>query len=545
MSTFTTRTLLLATAGLLVPGLARAQEQVPSTDSREAATPAPARQPAGGATVGDAQATPGDARPDQGALGDVVVTALRRESRAQRTALAITAVGGSDLRAREITSVENLAPSLPNVNFGKNVGFARIAIRGVGLDTTVAGQEGRVAYHLDGVYISRPSAAISSFFDVNRVEVVRGPQGTLYGRNATAGTVNVITNDPEDRFGGYGRVTVGNYGTYNFEGAITGPVSDTVSVRFAFQTNHHDGWGKGLVTGEDIDNEKDGGFRAKLKWKPSAAFDVVVSGDYFYESDQAFVYHYLGQGNPAVAPFGPRLGGRVAPNPRDSYGEVPQINFRRFYGVGAVANLNLGFATLTSVTGYRDVNTDYDSDADGTDVNITNFRIVEQAQQFSEELRLAGNIGTLKYLLGGYYFNEGIYGNVAFSPLRQLSNNPVLAQGVDYRGTLKTRAYAGFGQLDWEVVHGLTLSAGARYSYETKIIDHRGVVDTVTPYNPALPLNYRLFQADQVSFGSFTPRLGVEFRVQRDILLYATYAKGFKSGASASTRSIRRCSPRS
>ncbi len=507
----TAGTLILASLGLAVPMAAQAQV---------AATPTAPEPPAA-----EAEATPTD-----GALTDIVVTAQKRSSRVQDTALAVTAVAGTELRAREINSIESLAPSLPNVNFGKNVGFARIAIRGVGLDTTVAGQEGRVAYHADGIYISRPSAAIATFFDVNRVEVVRGPQGTLYGRNATAGAVNVITNDPEEKFGGYGKLTVGNYGLFQGSGAVTGGLGSGLSARIAGEATRRNGYGKGLVTGEELDNERSVAVRGKLRYAPGGAFDVVLSADYFRENDNAFVYHYIGAGRPAFVPFGQRLGGRIAANPRDSFGEVPQVNFRKFYGFSAIANLDLGFGTLTSLTGYRHSFTDYDSDADGTDVNVTNFRLTERARQFSQELRLAGTGGGFKWLIGGYYFHEDIFGDVRFSPLRQLSNNPTFAQGVDYNGDLTTKAYAAFGQVDYEIIDHLTVSVGARYSHEKKAIDHRGVVDTVTPYNPAVPFVYRLFQTDDVSFNSFTPRLGIEYRVNRDILLYATYAKGFKSG---------------
>ena len=228
----TYRAVLAGSAILAVPAAAAAQEATSTGDQRTAQNPTPLANP-----------TPADAPAADSALGDIVVTAQKRASSVQDTPLAITAVGGADLRAREINSLENLAPQLPNVNFGKNVGFARIAIRGVGLDTTVVGQEGRVAYHTDGIYISRPTAAIATFFDVNRVEVVRGPQGTLYGRNATAGAINVITNDPEQKFGGYAKLTVGNYGMVGYDGAVTGALTDTISARFAVQTVDRGGYG--------------------------------------------------------------------------------------------------------------------------------------------------------------------------------------------------------------------------------------------------------------------------------------------------------------
>ena len=155
--------------------------------------------------VAQEQTDPVAAVEDEG-IADIVVTAQKRSESAQRIPLAVTAVGGEELAVRQITDFEKMAPSLPNVNFGKNVGFARIAIRGLGFDSTTAGQEGRVAYHTDGVYVSRPSAQLGGFFDISRVEVIRGPQGTLYGRNATAGAVNVITHDPSQQTGGHAKL---------------------------------------------------------------------------------------------------------------------------------------------------------------------------------------------------------------------------------------------------------------------------------------------------------------------------------------------------
>ena len=511
------RALALASVCAVLPAGAFAQEAAQSSPAKAEAAPT--------ATTPQQAEVPRE----DGALDDIVVTAQKRESSVQRTALAITAVSGEDLRSREVNSVESLAPSLPNVNFGKNVGFARVAIRGVGLDTTVIGQEGRVAYHTDGVYISRPSAAIASFFDVNRVEVVRGPQGTLYGRNATAGAINVITNDPEAGFHGYGKVTLGNYGLVTTDGAVTGG-SDELSARLAFETVNRGGYGRNLNLNEDIDNEKTYALRGKIKFKPNAHFDIVVSADYSHENDQAFVYHYIGAGSPGVLPLGQVLGGTVPANPRDTNSDVPQYNRRNFYGFGAVANLDLGFATLTSVTGYRHSDTDYRSDADGTSAVTATFHIEERAHQFSQELRLAGTVGHLRYLIGGYYFSEDIYGNNAFTPLRRPAPPYGFAQGVDFRGDSTTRASAAFGQLDWEIVPNLTLSAGARYNHERKGIDHRGMQDLVTPYDPTVPFVYTQFQVAKETENSFTPRFGIEFRASHDVLLYATYAKGFKSG---------------
>jgi iron complex outermembrane receptor protein len=415
------------------------------------------------------------------------------------------------------------------VNFGKNVGFARIAIRGLGLDATVGGAEGRVAYHTDGIYISRPSAQLATFFDISRVEVVRGPQGTLYGRNATAGAINVITNDPETTFGGYGKFTIGNYGLFQEEGAITGEIANGVSARIAFMKTDRGGYGKDLTTGSDIDNEHSLGVRAKLKLEPASGVKIVLSGDYSYENDAAFVYHYIGQGNPGTAPRVIALGGTVPANPRDTFANVPQSDERRSWGFGATTTIDIGDTTLTSVTGYRSSMADVIGDHDGTQADVSTIRTYENAKQFSEELRLDGKIGRLKWLVGGFYFNEKIYAESDFSPVLAF-NLAFPSRGLHFNGDLGTDAAALFGQLDFEIVPGLTISAGLRYSHEKKSINQRGAVELTTPATPGYTPNYTSFQVADASFNSTTPRFNINWQATSNLLFYLTYAQGFKSG---------------
>ncbi|MCP3732614.1 TonB-dependent receptor [Sphingomonas sp. MG17] len=460
---------------------------------------------------------------------DIVVTAQKRSESVQKIPLAITAVGGEDLANRQVTSFESLAPSLPSVNFGKNVGFARIAIRGLGLDASVGGHEGRVAYHADGIYVGRPSSQLSTFFDISRVEVVRGPQGTLYGRNATAGAINVITNDPQDTFGGYAKLTVGNYGFFQEEGAVTGQVADGVAARFALTKTDRGGYGQNLVSGDDIDDEHSLAVRAKLKIEPSAGVTLLLSADYSYQDDAAFVYHFIGQGNPASQPRAVTLGGTVPADPRDTFADIPQTNERRNWGFGATLTVDIGQATLTSVTGYRDSLADVRGDHDGTRINVSTIQTLEQARQFSEELRLDGETGRLKWLIGGFYFNEKIYAQSKFGPVLAF-NNAFLSRGLIFNGDLKTDAYAAFGQLDFEILDGLTLSAGLRYSHEKKFIDQRGAVELGMAATPGYTPGYTNFQKADVSFSSTTPRFNIQWSPTANLMFYATYAKGFKSG---------------
>lgn len=467
---------------------------------------------------------------DASDVGEIIVTAQKRSESVQKIPLAITAVGGEDLARRQVTSFESLAPSLPSVNFGKNVGFARIAIRGLGLDATVGGHEGRVAYHTDGIYISRPSSQLATFFDISRIEVVRGPQGTLYGRNATAGAINVITNDPEDAFGGYLKGTIGNYGLFQEEGAITGPVTEGVAARVAFTKTDRSGFGHNLNTGAEIDNEHSFGVRTKLKVEPVDSVKLVLSADYSYQNDAAFVYHFIGQGNPSSPPRVVGLGGTSPANPRDSLANIPQHDKRRNWGLGATLTADLGSGiNLTSVTGYRSSLADVTGDHDGTQADISMIRTLERAKQFSEELRFDGEIGRLKWLVGAFYFHEKIYAESNFSPVLTFSG-AFMSRGLHFNGDLKTNASAIFGQLDYEIVDGLTVSAGLRYSHEKKFIDQRGAVELFTPATSGYTPNYTNFQDDSASFNSTTPRFNIQWKPTEDLMFYLTYAKGFKSG---------------
>lgn len=464
-------------------------------------------------------------------MEEIVVTAQRRETSIQDTPLAMNAFGGEEMAARQITDLESLSAALPNINFGRNVGFARIAIRGVGLDTTTTGQEGRVAYHLDGVYISRPSATGGTFFDIERVEVVRGPQGTLYGRNATAGAINVITNDPRDVLGGFIRTTLGNYNLVTSEGAIGGPVVGPVSARLAGQIVKRSGFSRNLFLNEDNDDEDSWSLRGKIRIAPSKDFDLVLSGDYHSEDDHNFTYHYLGPGKAGVVPLGQRLGGSTAQNPRNTYADFQTMNRRTFRGLAAVANWRLPFASLTSVSGYRDSRVRWASDQDNTEVTVTVFNMVERAKQYSQELRLAGDFGRGNWLVGGYYFRENIFGFNDFTPMtRAVVGGPnSLARGLYYGGEIKTESYAVFGQVDFEITEALTLQLGARYSDETKDVhEFTTRLDLVT--DPAAAPVVRATQIGSVSADSISPRVGLQYELSSDAMIYASYSKGFKSG---------------
>jgi iron complex outermembrane receptor protein len=476
------------------------------------------------------------AAPKEGALEEIVVTAEKRETNAQTTAVAITAISGEQLRARQITDVQALAQAVPNMQFGDISGQARIAIRGIGFDSLSFGSEARVAYHLDGVYISRPAAVLGTFFDVERIEVVRGPQGTLYGRNATGGAVNVITTDPSDTMTGYVNMDAGNFAGVKTEAALGGPISKDLSARIAVETVNHSGYGTNFANGDGVDNQNTKAARAKLKYEPTEIFDVLLTGDYMHESDAAYATHYVGQFNPAVPLAGVRLGGSVPPaDPRDLDTDVQPTNVRTFSGGSVDAHLKLGSVDVRSITGYRHSELQTAFDFDFTTVPLSDYENYERSNQTSEELRFTGEFAKGHWLVGGYYFDESLFA-ATIAGLSSALLNPAapdlpLREGLYAAGFLDTKGYAGFGEAQYDFTDRFSLTAGGRYSWEKKDINEATKTDFKDPFTGSLDFpTGATGQMASHTASAFTPKASLEFKPVDRVFLYATFARGFKSG---------------
>ena len=423
---------------------------------------------------------------DNAAVGDIIVTATRRESSLQRTPLAVTALTGATLQERNIVNVQALAQAVPTMQIGANVGVARVAIRGIGLDSTAIGAEGRVAYHLDGIYLARPRAIFGTYFDIARIEVVRGPQGTLYGRNATGGAVNVITNDPDmDKVSGFVRAGFGNYDTITTEAAVSVPLSGTLAVRVAEQTiDQNRGFGQDLYTGTDVNDRHSHAARVKLRWQPVPSFSAVISADYNRVDDANFtanaagpgVFNGTGQpGSPfvAVVPIGVALGGTIAANPRDTNSETPTADRMTTYGAAATLKWDLGWSDITSLTGYRHLRSTLVVDNDTTQAVGVPFRIFEAGDEVTQELRLAGSRGAFNWLLGGFLMRDHANGFVAQQLLSNIDIPPAHAGGPAFAslgilsgGQQQTNQEAAFAQAGVKFLHAFTLNLGARVSHE-------------------------------------------------------------------------------
>jgi len=482
------------------------------------------------------------ARPDANAandhlevIQDIVVTAQKRSESLQRTPLSITALTGDTLGKRGVASLLDLQSAVPNVNIAQRISYGVVTIRGVGYDVLTPGADSSVAVHQDGVYISRPAAALTSLFDIERIEVARGPQGTLYGRNATGGAVNIISRAPTENLSGYLTAGYGNFNAYSVEGAIGGTlVPGLLTARIAGKVEGRDGYGKNLFNGRDVDDLRSRAVRASFRLTPADNFTADLILDYFREKDSNFAFHFLGTYDPSepVLP-GVSYGGITAPNIRDVANDAQPLNNREFYGANLTLKWNLADGlSLRSISGARRSNSQFTSDLDATTFNYTSFFQEERDYQLSQELQGVYHNDRIDAILGGYYFYEHNFGativpfNAAIPTLPHTGAPAVPWPPLDEQGLLITRAEAVFGQITYKFTDQLSATIGGRYSHESKDVDETATFFGTTP------------QKKTIAFSAFTPKFGLQFQANRNLLAYVSVSKGFKSGGFALGQAI-------
>jgi iron complex outermembrane receptor protein len=475
-------------------------------------------------------------QPDR--IETVVVTAQKRVETVQNTPLAISVLSGNTLRQQGDNNILALANSLANVNINILQNSVHINIRGIGLTTITPVSEASVAFHIDGVYVSQPESQSDTLFDIERIEVARGPQGTLYGRNATGGAVNVITADPTDTLQGYAQLTLGNYGTVVTEGAVSGPIADGISGRIAFQTSNHDGYGfQGLPDRPTpFDNLNTRAVRGKLKFDFGNNVTTILSADYFHQDDASGILTFIGESANGMAPVLTHFaGGTFSPNPRDLYGDLPSGTRKDDWGVAATTVWADSEAfNLTSVTGYRQNRYNIQEDYDETPIDGAKYFSGTRSNQFSEELRADGRIGSFSYVAGAYYLKENLnYHAISTRNLLFFGGGNVPVQGQYQTGELATEAKALFAQIGYEITDNFGIDLGARYNDETAVKTNEELAnDNVTPYNTSVPPHFTtIIPYATVTNTAVTPKGTLRYKPTDDTLLYATYSEGFKSGS--------------
>jgi len=483
----------LALAALTAPAMVRAQD---------APAPAEEAQPAPPANTADATGN------------EIVVTATKREQTLQDVPVAVTVTTAETIERAQIRDIRDLSTVVPSlrVNTLQSSASTNFYIRGFGNGANNAGIEPSVGLFVDGVYRSRSAAMISDLPDVQRIEVLRGPQSTLFGKNASAGVISLVTKEPKFKFGGNVEASYGNYNAVVLKGYVTGPIAEHVAASLAAGYNKRDGYVRDLGTNTDS-NERNRWFvRGQVLLEPSAALKVRLIADYSKIDENCCAVVNLQPAAPTQIITAPvalgGLGGKIndyrAPFADVTYSNLPSLNRIRNWGFSGQADYDVGLLKLTSITAYRHLGaiTNQDSDFTSADLLGRNYQDL-QIDTFTQELRASTNWdGPFNALLGAFYYNEKIrqhnelYLGSQFRPyanglivgqsggafnLSQVEQLLSAANGTNYVGKsflpgagftenyrLKDDNYSIFAQFDFKATDRLTLTGGINYTHDAK-----------------------------------------------------------------------------
>lgn len=509
------------------------------------------------ATAGHVLAEPGpaDAAPtvEQDAkLGTVTVNARRREETSQSVPTPISVLGSETLETQRIYRVQDLQQLVPSTNVAYvHARQSSISIRGLGNNPASDGLEGSVGVYLDNVYLGRPGMAVFDLLDVEQLEVLRGPQGTLFGKNTTAGVLNITTRKPTFQREGSVQSSLGEDGYWQTQGSFSGPITDTLAGRISAYRTEDDGYVKNLYNGDDLNGGKRQGFRTQLLFKPSDTFNLRWIGEYNEEDSN--------NGILSLYSTGPTINGVNRYESLASQagatlvsGKKRKVNFdadqmvKVFQGGTSVeANWTLpNDFTLTSITAYRWWDFTPRND-DGLNVPAAyNAGVSVRDKQYSQELRLASPTGGFfDYVLGAYYFKQDLdnksftyYGPQAdiwnATPAGALANVTTLGNGH-----IDTDSYALFAQGTWHLTERLDFTAGVRGTYEEKSAwvtrdDPFGGAAVTGAAATARQGRVGAYDSGDLSQYSFAPSglLSLSYRFNDEVLGYASLSHGEKSG---------------
>ena len=479
------------------------------------------------------------------AIETVTVTAERRAENSQRVSVALTAINGDALNKQGITGFKDLSMHVPSLRFGNGVtgGENVITLRGLGSVNTTPGGDSPVAYSVDGVTLQRSTSIDPEFFDVNRVEVLRGPQGTLYGRNSVGGSINVITNKPSDDFSAGVDAMVGNYDAYAFRGFVNGPLTNVggveIDARLTAVYAYHSPYSTNLSTAPTATHNQDAEnyfmVRGQINFQfnpdvslllsvsTSRGFDPVATNTEWWETPHRYLV-----GTDTIAPgstcdFSTQA--RFQPRTYCHDATEKAHNFLDLYA--ATLDWNLGWAQFTSVSALSDSNVSQTSDGDGSNLPMAFGSIwMLKQQQVSEELRLTSHEGAddpLRWIVGFYYFWANNWENFAY-------NDTGLNCGFCFftfesHGNLKTRSFAPFGQVDYNLAKTslgipLTVTGGVRFTDDRKYGD--GIL-----FFDGFPIPTG---AQDKTWSQWTGIGKLTWQVDDDVIAYASASRGFISG---------------
>jgi iron complex outermembrane receptor protein len=474
---------------------------------------------------------PAFAQDDEGGLDDIIVTATKQgESALQDTPIAVSVIDADAIDERGLTDVQDLVGLAPGLQVSDLSGYTQVYLRGVGSNIVFIGSDPSTTTHLDGVYLARPLSYLSNFLDVERIEVLRGPQGTLYGRNAVGGTLNIISRRPTDTFEGRLQATVGDYETYGLAGYVSGPIGDSgILGSLAFNRSVHAGFLENVGPAGDIQDEDFWGVRGQLLIPLGHTAELTLRADYT-SSDSA-----LGQYPTLLQPTGLPLEDSILGDYSRVATDLGNRTVARIWGVAAEFNVELTPAlSLRSLSAYRAFEGSIDTDADSSTLPILRTLISPiEHSQFSQEFNLTGDYDRFNFVLGAYIFQENNR-----EPLT-LAVFPAGASHIQ-RPDLEAFSVALFAQGEYFLTERLSVVAGVRWTRDEKDYELTDYWTTSVDLDPevaaAAPIIGLPFFPDPFTVDArqdseaVTPRLGLNYRATDDILLYISATRGFKSG---------------
>jgi iron complex outermembrane recepter protein len=521
-------------------------------------------------------------------LEEVLVTAERRSESIQDVPLSVAAIGGDDVKVGRISDLNDIAFTVPGVTFNEfNVGEPRLYIRGIGNSSDSAASDQAVGVFLDEVYIGRTGGIGFDLFDLERIEILRGPQGTLYGKNTNGGAINIVTTRPSQDNEFRLSASAGNYDMYSFNGMATGGLTDTISGKLVAQYLERDGYGDNVITpdeiktlgdfsnspliggsigaaggGDELDDAEKRSIRGQLLFDLSDTMSLLVGADYSKDKTNGTCRH-LQNLDEGVAGLGSYWALGMSENYKsDDRNCATQFDVeqeREIKGAMARFEMDLEWADFVSISAYRESDYDFIDDLTGIPLidlnaptppgaptplppavpgqwtapeNVVNA-VDESADQFSQEFRLTGATGPVDWVAGAFYMEENVdrkeeYYTQYNTLLQVLRSLPGIGN-VLFTQDNETTSMALYGQADWNINEQWTLTYGLRWSDDEKDIT-QGAEDLLgTQGVPLLAPPFTVKAND--SWDELTNKVSVSYTPNDDVMLYATYSEGFKSGA--------------
>jgi len=473
-------------------------------------------------------------------LGEIVVTASKRSENIQKAPVAVSAIGGDSIEQLKITNFRDLAGRVPGLLAPRRstaYTTQTYAIRGIGeIDTY---PEPTVAVYVDDVYLARTVGSLYDTPDLERVEVLRGPQGTLYGRNSSAGAIRFITKEPTADRELFVSAAYGSFDNLDLKLRVNGAIlaDDKLNGSFSVIRHTRDGWQYSVPLNEHVNDLDLWVLRGKLKSQLTDRLSITVSADAMFDKSSQSYYTPVNQ--PNGVPSGKKT------DPDLTYSDTPSYNATNAYGASLTAKYEIDdHLTIKSVTAWRGLDGPIYYDNDGVIAIKGDSYAGFRQHQITQEFNLNGEYGRFNFVAGLYYFYEKFFNNRL---------NQATASGTDdigsvsrIKNTLRTTSYAAFGQVNYEITDQLTATVGARYTtdrrkYESFVGNSVGVqLHNPVEWNFDLKTYETLYgpyqttfiaRPDPKSFSNFTPKLGLQYQWTPDIFQYVSYSKGFKSGS--------------